>query len=403
MASGLLIELVPRTAPAKRGRRAGEQGGGTIPTRSPHVRARFSYARAFLTAGLCAALVACTATKSPQVESKVDPELGVVASPRVVADGQTVPRGGGRYQVGKSYQIAGKWYTPKTDPGYDRVGLASWYGGQFHGRLTANGEVFDSASLSAAHPTLPLPSYVRVTNLNNDRSIIVRVNDRGPYSHSRLIDVSERTAEMLGFKRNGTAKVRVQYVDRGRIDGDDQRFLLASYRAPDAAPKADANVMLAAAEPRRRPSKPAADDGSFMVAAAAPGRAKTSLGRRPSAAPAGEPVVLASAAQPATRPLVLASAESAAAPARVPSHRPRKAAAPAGGETVVALADVAPTQAAPAVKPRPAAPAAPVAFTGEESNDAAAGALQATKLVSAPADADARISMAFASLTDLPQ
>ncbi|MHA1189430.1 MAG: septal ring lytic transglycosylase RlpA family protein, partial [Alphaproteobacteria bacterium] len=112
-------------------------------------------------------------------------------------------------------------------------GVASYYGRAFHGRKTANGEVFDMYALSAAHPTLPMPSYVRVTNLNNNRSVIVRVNDRGPFAHGRLIDVSHQAADMLGFVKTGTAKVRVQFVEVARLDGQDAERLLASYRGPD--------------------------------------------------------------------------------------------------------------------------------------------------------------------------
>ena len=121
-------------------------------------------------------------------------------------------KGGGRYQIGKPYQIAGNWYRPKADPDYDRVGTASWYGRDFHGRLTANGEIYDMNSLTAAHPTMPLPSYARVTNLDNDRSVIVRVNDRGPFAHNRLIDLSHRAAQVLGLVRNGTGEVHVRYL-----------------------------------------------------------------------------------------------------------------------------------------------------------------------------------------------
>src|SRR3989304_1442025 len=106
---------------------------------------------------------------------------------------QPVPKGGGSYQPGKPYQIAGLRYTPQEDPGYDRVGSASWYGELFHGRRTANGEIYDMDRLSAAHPTLPLPIYARVTNLQNNRSIIVRINDRGPYANYRIIDLSRRS------------------------------------------------------------------------------------------------------------------------------------------------------------------------------------------------------------------
>ena len=137
--------------------------------------------------------------------SRVDPKYGVSSSPRVVAFGEPVPKGGGTYRVGKPYTVAGRVYVPEEDTGYRAEGMASWYGDDFHGRLTANGEVFDMASLTAAHPTLPMPSYARVTNLSNGKSLIVRVNDRGPYHGNRLIDVSNRAAELLEFKGNGVA------------------------------------------------------------------------------------------------------------------------------------------------------------------------------------------------------
>jgi len=159
----------------------------------------------------------------------VDPRYGVRPSPRVVAEGEDVPQGGGRYQVGKPYQIAGKTYVPSEKP-YAVVGAASWYGSDFHGRKTANGEVFDRRSLSAAHPTMPLPSYARVTNLRNAHSIIVRVNDRGPYHGGRVMDVSERVAEALDFRSSGTARVKVEWIGRAELDGSDNAKLLASLR-----------------------------------------------------------------------------------------------------------------------------------------------------------------------------
>jgi rare lipoprotein A len=157
-------------------------------------------------------------------------KYGVTASPRVVPFGQPVPSGGGYYKVGSAYKVAGRWYKPKEDPGYDKVGLASWYGSDFHGRRTANGEVFDMAGLSAAHPTLPLPTYARVTNLENGRSVVVRVNDRGPFAHDRLIDVSKRTADILDFRHDGTAKVRVQYVGMAPLEGNDGQWLTTTVR-----------------------------------------------------------------------------------------------------------------------------------------------------------------------------
>jgi rare lipoprotein A len=149
---------------------------------------------------------------------------------RVIPLGQPVPKGGGRYLTGSAYQVDGVWYQPREDPAYDRVGTASWYGELFHGRRTANGEIYDMDRLSAASPTLPLPVYARVTNLENRRSIIVRVNDRGPYRSDRVIDLSRRSAEALGFREKGTASVRVQYLARAPINGDDsyERRYLAS-------------------------------------------------------------------------------------------------------------------------------------------------------------------------------
>jgi len=126
--------------------------------------------------------------------------------------GEKVPPGGGKgiYKVGQPYQIDGTWYYPAEDWNYDETGIASWYGEQFHGKYTANGEVFDLNQMTAAHRTLPMPSVVRVTNLENGRSIEVRVNDRGPYARGRIIDMSRRAAQLLGFEGQGTAKVRVQ-------------------------------------------------------------------------------------------------------------------------------------------------------------------------------------------------
>jgi rare lipoprotein A len=118
----------------------------------------------------------------------------------------------GIYKLGQPYQIAGRWYHPEFDPAYDRIGVASWYGAEFDGRPTANGEVFDLSQLSAAHPTMPLPSLVRVTNLDNGRQLELRVNDRGPFVGDRIIDLSQAAARELGFEREGTVPVRVQFL-----------------------------------------------------------------------------------------------------------------------------------------------------------------------------------------------
>jgi rare lipoprotein A len=187
-------------------------------------------------------------------------------SPRVVEEGEPVPKGGGMYRVGKPYNINGRTYVPAEDPSYRAEGIASWYGRDFHGRLTANGEVYDMHSISAAHTTLPLPSYVRVTNLENGRSIVVRVNDRGPYARSRVIDLSIGTAKALDFYSRGLARVRVEYVGRAPVEGSDDEMLMATLREGSPAP-APSKVMIAAAKPAvaneasvtdRPKSKPAA-------------------------------------------------------------------------------------------------------------------------------------------------
>ncbi len=120
-----------------------------------------------------------------------------------------------RYKVGQPYQIDGVWYYPREDPDYDETGIASWYGADFHGKTTANGETYDMNALTAAHKTLPMPSSVRVTNLENGRSMVLRVNDRGPFVHGRIIDVSRRASQLLGFHKQGIAKVRVSVLQSG--------------------------------------------------------------------------------------------------------------------------------------------------------------------------------------------
>lgn len=162
------------------------------------------------------------------------------ASPRVVAYGEPVPRGGGFYMVGKPYSIAGRMFFP-TDKPRMTVGLASWYGEAFHGRRTANGEIYDCDAITAAHPTMPLPSYARITNLDNGRSLIVRVNDRGPFHEDRILDVSRKTAEILEFHGTGTSRVKVEYMGPAGLDGSDDSKLLATLRT--GAPAVFAGVV----------------------------------------------------------------------------------------------------------------------------------------------------------------
>ena len=136
----------------------------------------------------------------------------------------------GTYKVGDPYQIEGVWYYPAEDPGYGETGIASWYGKPFHGRRTANGAIYDMNSLTAAHRTLPMPFQVRVTNLENGRSIVLTVNDRGPYARGRIIDVSRRAAQLLGFQKQGTTVVRVEAMPgQGR-----RKPLIAEAEDPEA-------------------------------------------------------------------------------------------------------------------------------------------------------------------------
>jgi len=214
--------------------------------------------RAALLAG-CLVLAKCAS--SDKFAHRIDPKYGVSASPRVVADGEPIPKGGGTYRVGKPYVVAGQLYVPEENRAYHAVGVASWYGEDFHGRATANGEVFDMNAISAAHPTLPMPCYARVTNLANGRSLIVRVNDRGPYHGNRVIDVSIRAAHLLGFHEIGLARVRVDYVGQAPLEGEDERTLLATLRQGVPAP-APSRVMVAAA----RPFVPAADEPRRLLA-----------------------------------------------------------------------------------------------------------------------------------------
>lgn len=218
---------------------------------------------------LCASLASCSTTggksETKNKRSKeyfAESEYGVKASPRLVKNGP-VPKGGGRYMVGKPYSVKGKVYVPKDNPAYDKTGIASWYGSAFHGRQTANGELYDQYHLSAAHPTLPLPSYARVTNLENGSSVVVRVNDRGPFHAGRIIDLSNKTADMLDMQHSGTGKVRVQYIGPARMDGHDMPYLMASYvkkgdRSPVVDPQGQiaSGVMVASADNSVMPVNP---------------------------------------------------------------------------------------------------------------------------------------------------
>ncbi len=193
---------------------------------------------------LCCVLVVFTVSACSEVE------LASHVGKKIITK-QDNSKSKGRYKVGSPYTIKGKRYYPKVDYGYDKTGIASWYGPGFHGKMTANGEVFDENDLTAAHKTLPLPSIVRVTNLENGRSLIVRVNDRGPYAHGRIIDMSKRSSELLGFRSKGVAKVRVEVLEaesrmvaQAAKNGQDTRGMEVEMNRPSyQSPKVESAVL----------------------------------------------------------------------------------------------------------------------------------------------------------------
>lgn len=187
---------------------------------------------------------------------------GCTESELVIDQTKTIedaPGGPVTYKIGDPYQIDGVWYYPKVDYNYDQTGIASWYGPGFDGKATANGETYDQNALTAAHNTLPLPTIVRVTNLENGRAIELRINDRGPFAHGRIIDVSRRAAQLLGFETAGTARVRVEVLEEeSRILAtrlaDEPGSDIASPPPPEAAP----SVAVVAVPLPPAPSAPAA-------------------------------------------------------------------------------------------------------------------------------------------------
>ena len=228
--------------------------------------------------------------------------------------GQAAAPSRGYYKVGAPYQVEGVWYYPGSDYSYDETGIASWYGSDFHGKFTANGEVYNMNDLTAAHPTLPLPSIVRVTNLDNGRSIVVRVNDRGPYLRGRIIDLSRRAAQLVGMIGTGTAKVRVQILP----DESRQAVLLAQQGEIPSAER------IASAVPTEKVTAETLVPPPGVQAAPGPTTAAPAWPAQPPPAP----VVVASAqaaplpaqATPVASPQPVASA-TLAAPAARACHR----------------------------------------------------------------------------------
>ena len=257
---------------------------------------------------------------------RIDPRYGVSASARVVEPGQPVPKGGGVYRVGKPYVVAGRTYYPELNPQYSAVGMASWYGDEFHGRYTANGEIFDENAITAAHPTLPLPCYVRVTNLHNHKSIVVRVNDRGPYAGNRLIDLSIKTAKVLGFYDNGVAKVKVEYIGRAPLAGSDDRMLLATLRENEPAP---AHPVLVASNDKTY--APANFNHRTMRDIPAPPERPFRLGEEAHELPAAAPVRTTELTGRPAAVYSAASAEPAAPAPTVSAYAPARYDAPVSG------------------------------------------------------------------------
>jgi rare lipoprotein A len=239
-------------------------------------RGEFRLLRGVAVAALgCAGLAACATplpTRLPQATSSARPYSGPPPP------GST----SGLRGTEKPYQIKGIWYYPKADPDYDERGIGSWYGEQFHNRRTANGEIFDMDLPSAAHKTLPLPSIVEITNLDNGRKMQVRVNDRGPFVDGRIIDLSKAAAEQLGYGRAGVAHVRVRYIGPAAKTPFDQRRMIAATPPPAQpnpepryAPPPKARVYatgLPPAQPAYGPPPPpkAADPGYVPYTPSAP-------------------------------------------------------------------------------------------------------------------------------------
>ena len=253
----------------------------------------------------------------------------------------------GTYKIGNPYQIAGVWYRPAEDYSYDETGIASWYGEDFHGKYTANGEIFDLNAMTAAHRTLPMPSIVQVTNLDNGRTVELRVNDRGPFARGRIIDVSRRAAQLLGFENQGTAKVRVrimvpetiQAVALARRNGSDQKL---TDDTPHAAPR-DAVV----AEALQPGSLVAAIEPSAHSAAPPP--TQTALLAAPQSPMPGSPPAAAVSRVPLPAPMAPAGLSPAASsnlppPAVMAGLPPPAAAAPVAARPLPETVTVVPVK-----------------------------------------------------------
>jgi rare lipoprotein A len=255
--------------------------------------------RAAAIGGAAAALAACASTQP-------GPQANV---------GKGVPGGAPGGKTGQPYQVNGRWYTPRLQPDYDEVGTASWYGDAFQLRPTANGEIFDMNIVSAAHKTLPLPCIVEITNQDNGRKLMVRVNDRGPFVDDRIIDVSREAARQLGFDRRGLAHVRVRYVGPAPLLGPSAGVRVASARrtAPVAAPIELAAASSALAATSGQPSSPQIVSNQPIPNPPEPTRdgADVILASAPAPVSVGDLDILPS--MPAKSPTLAASAPAAGA------------------------------------------------------------------------------------------
>jgi rare lipoprotein A len=271
------------------------------------------------------------------------------SGPHGGSDASGYGRSRGYYKVGAPYQVNGVWYYPRIDYAYDETGTASWYGEAFNGRSTANGETFDLSQVSAAHKTLQLPSIVEVTNLQNGRALKVRVNDRGPYAGDRIIDLSRRAAQLLGFERAGTAPVRVRIIKEESIKVAEaaMRGEIGQTRVAQASRPIQARIAAAGPKPSGGSSPPAR---LVEVAAAAPTPVRSAplpaiaAGSRgpvpavslpPAASPqvaidrSIEPAEYTAAPRPAW-PSLIASAHAATSTAVFPARRQSLSAVPSG-------------------------------------------------------------------------
>ncbi len=209
--------------------------------------------RQALGVGVMAALTSACATAPPPPQPPV-----------------SLPTSAGVYKIGNPYEIAGTWYYPREQPTYDQTGIASWYGPTFYGKPTADGETFNADALTAAHRTLPMPVNVRVTNLENGRSLVLRVNDRGPFAKGRIIDVSERAARLLGFYEQGTARVEVKYLGRADLPNGEPQAPETPVQVASALPAVPAGaVAVQRTQPGYGGCRGRSDRGRFAAAAGA--------------------------------------------------------------------------------------------------------------------------------------